>query len=252
MKWELLTSPKIGQMSRQTPVILNIGAIEQHGPHLPVITDALIGEYFTDRIDSALGNEVLILPQVSICCSEHHMSFPGTLTVSHETFMAYVSDILKSVVAHGFTNIILFNSHGGNLAIGQVIMEKLGHRHPEINFFMLTWWKVAAAELKLIQESDFGGVGHACELETSMLMAIAPDLIDVDKIKDTKLQTIHEWADADMLTAGKASHQRSMKDLTAGTGVFGAPSFATAEKGQKIVDIVSQELITIVADIFKK
>ncbi|WP_417624286.1 creatininase family protein [Paremcibacter congregatus] len=252
MKWHKLTSPKLGKMDRSTPVVLNIGAIEQHGPHLPLETDALIGQYFTDRMEQDLGDKVLILPQIAVCCSEHHMSFPGSLTVRHETLLSYVSDVLQSVVSHGFRNVILFNSHGGNLAIGQVIMEKLGHRHPDVNFFMLTWWKVAGPQLKEIQESNFGGVGHACEFETSMLMYFAPELIDKDQIKDTKLQTVHEWADADMLVAGKASHQRSMAELTAGTGVFGSPSYATREKGQKIVDCVTEELVKILTDIYQK
>ncbi|MBL4895016.1 MAG: creatininase family protein [Emcibacter sp.] len=247
MKWENLTSPKLDKMDRKIPVVLNIGAIEQHGAHLPVVTDALIGRYFTGRLEEELP--LLVLPQVAVCCSEHHMSFTGTLTVRHETFLSYVCDILESVIAHGFTNIVLFNSHGGNLAIGQVIMEKLGHRHPDVEFFMITWWKVAIERLKKVQESDFGGVGHAGEFETSMLMHIAPELIEMSEAKDTPLQSTHSWADADLLNGGKASHQRSMADLTNKTGVFGAPSYASPEKGKLIVDIVTDELTQILKDI---
>lgn len=249
MKWEHLTSPKLGAFDRATPVVLNIGAIEQHGAHLPLETDALIGRHFTDRLDAALGDNVLILPQVAVCCSEHHMSFPGSLTVRHETMLAYVCDVLESVVAHGFTNIVLFNSHGGNLAIGQVIVEKLGYRHPKVNFFMLTWWKVAGDKLRALQESAFGGVGHACEFETSMIQHIAPELVDTDVIRDTPLQSTFDWADADLLTGGRGSHQRSMAELTAHTGVFGTPSLANAAKGKAIINIVTDELVGMLKDI---
>jgi creatinine amidohydrolase len=198
MKWDLLTSPRLGAIDRRTPVMLNIGAIEQHGGHLPLVTDALIGRHFTDRIDAALGERVLILPQIAVCCSRHHMLFPGTLTVRHETFLAYLTDMLESVVAHGFTNIVLFNSHGGNLAIGQVALEAFGNDHPEIELYLLTWWKIAADELASIQESGFGGVGHACEFETSLIQLIAPELIDEAAAIDQLPIHAHDWAVADM------------------------------------------------------
>lgn len=249
MKWENLTSPQLAKLDRRTPIVINIGAIEQHGAHLPLVTDALIGRYFTDMVDEQLGGKVLTLPQVAVCCSQHHMDFVGTLTVRHETLLQYVCDILESVVAHGFTNIVLFNSHGGNLAIGQVIVEKLGNAHPGVNFFMMTWWKIASEKLGTLQESDFGGVGHACEFETSLLLHIAPELVDRDHIKDTPLQTIHEWADADLLNAPRASHHRTMADLTAGTGVYGAPSHASAEKGACIAEIVTTELLRILLEV---
>lgn len=96
MKWQELSSPRLDAVDRNTPVIFNIAAIEQHGPHLPLDTDALIGRHFTDRIDAELGDQVLILPQLPVCCSRHHMAFAGTLTVRHETFLAYITDLLGS------------------------------------------------------------------------------------------------------------------------------------------------------------
>jgi len=184
MKWELLTSPRLAAIDRRTPVVLNIGAIEQHGGHLPLVTDALIGRHFTDRIDESLGEGVLTLPQIAVCCSRHHMQFPGTLTVRHETFLAYLTDILESVAAHGFRNIVLLNSHGGNLAIGQVALEAFGNDHPEVEIHLLTWWQIARDELLALQESGFGGVGHACEFETSLVQLIAPELIDAQAASD--------------------------------------------------------------------
>lgn len=251
MKWENLTSPQLAKLDRRTPVVMNIGAIEQHGAHLPLVTDALIGRYFTDMVDERLGAEVLTLPQVAVCCSQHHMDFVGTLTVRHETLLQYVCDILESVVAHGFTNIVLFNSHGGNLAIGQVIVEKLGGAHPSVNFFMMTWWKIASEKLAVVQESEFGGVGHACEFETSLLLHFAPELVDPDHIRDTPLQTVHAWADTDLLNAPKASHHRTMADLTDGTGVYGAPSYASADKGARIAGFVIEEMKKILLEVAK-
>src|SRR5690606_7602377 len=94
MRWERLTTAEIAALDRSIPVLLNIAAIEQHGPHLPLDTDARIGAHFLDELDRRLHERVLILPPVVVCASEHHMDFPGTLTVRHATLLAYVTDIL--------------------------------------------------------------------------------------------------------------------------------------------------------------
>lgn len=249
MKWELLTSPRLGEVDRNIPVVLNIAAIEQHGPHLPLATDALIGRHFTDRIDVELGDQVLVVPQVAICCSRHHMAFAGTLTVRHESFLAYLTDLLASIAAHGFRNIVIFNSHGGNLAIGQVALESFGNDFPEVELFMLTWWRIAADELAAIQESEFGGVGHACEFETSLVQLIAPELVEIDAAVDQLPVHGFHWAAADLLNAGRAAHHRTMHQLSAGTGVSGCPSRASPEKGRTISDAVTRAATAMLRDI---
>ncbi len=251
MKWVELTSPQLGAIDKSTPVLLSIGAIEQHGAHLPVETDALIGRYFSERLDQRLGDNLLVIPQLSICCSRHHMDFPGTLTVKHETFLAYVTDVLEAVVAHGFRKVIILNSHGGNLGVAQVLLERFGMDHPEIDLFTMTWWNVVREQLLDIQESECGGVGHACEFETSLVQHIAPELVDGSKIKDQLPVFKYHWAGGDMLHAGKAMHHRTMGELTDGTGTFGRPSMASAEKGARIADSVTDALCAIVGDIIE-
>lgn len=249
MKWEDLTSPQLGAIDRDVPVVLNIAAIEQHGAHLPLATDATIGKHFTDSIDAALGRDVLIVPQIAVCCSRHHMAFAGTLTVRHETFLAYLTDLLGSIAAHGFRKIVLFNSHGGNLAIGQVALEAFGNDHPDVEVFMLTWWKIAGTALEAIQESGFGGVGHACEFETSLMQMIAPKLVDMAQAIDQPPQDAFRWSEADMLHGAAAAHHRTMYQLSAGTGVSGSPSYATPEKGRRISDAVMKRSTEMLTDI---
>jgi creatinine amidohydrolase len=234
MMWQSMTSAEIAAIDRNTPVALGIAAIEQHGPHLPVNTDALIGQHFLDAIDERLGTRVLILPLVQVCCSEHHMKFAGTLTVRHETLLAYVGDILDSVAAHGFRNLILLNSHGGNQAIGQVILEKFGVRHPDHRIAFLTWWRIAAPELVMITESGFGGVGHACEFETSLVMQAQPSAVRLDRIPGRSNAATFKWAQSDMLVGGRATLYRGMVEQSGGSGVVGDPTTASAEKGARI------------------
>ena len=249
MKWDLLTSPQIDALDRSIPVVMNIGAVEQHGPHLPVATDHMIGGYFLDQIDEQIPDGILIIPSVKVCCSAHHMDFSGTLTVSHETLIHYVSDICSAVHAQGFKTFVLFNSHGGNLAVGHVLVEKLGAQFLDMSIAMLTWWQIAPDALNAIQESGFGGVGHACEFETSILMAIDPNLVQPTYKNDYSQPETFHWAAADMLTGSKASLHRSMNEITGGTGVAGCPKLATVEKGQAITQAVTMAAIEILDDL---
>lgn len=244
-----MTSPMIAATDRAVPLVMNISAVEQHGPHLPVGTDAMIGENLLDRVDARMGNDLLVLPQLKVCCSSHHMDFGGTLTIRHETMLAYVCDVLESALTQGFKTVVLFNSHGGNEAIGRVIVEKLGHRHPKAQVAMLTWWTVARDALGKIQESGFGGVGHACEFETSLMMHFLPKLVDTGAIADPDMPQPYCWARADMLNAPSGVLYRSMKTQSGGAGTVGRPSFASAEKGQRIADAVVERLCAMIADL---
>ncbi|KKC37788.1 creatinine amidohydrolase [Devosia epidermidihirudinis] len=245
MKWEDLTTVEFDALDRTIPVFLNIAAIEQHGPHLPVATDALIGNHFLDRLDTVLGQQVLVLPQVKVCCSRHHLDFAGTLSVSHMTFLAYVTEVLNSVVHAGFKRIVVVNSHGGNQAIGQVLVEQFGSDNPGVTIAMATWWTLARTALAEISESGPFGVGHACEFETSLIQLIAPEKVR-GPIPDGKHYVhTYEWAEGDMLRGAGGSVYRSMKDISGGSGIVGEPSYASPEKGQRISDAVVEQLIAV-------
>lgn len=248
MIWDELTSPQIGSLDKNIPVLLPIAATEQHGPHLPLATDRMIGEHFANKLNGEIPDGILILPIVGIGCSDHHMDFPGSLTHAHDTFAQQVREIANSVIRHGFRKIIIQNSHGGNLGIGQVITEQLGFENPDCQFVSLTWWRIASESLKDITETGPGGVGHACEFETSLMLLIAPSLVDRNKIVPGANQSTFDWAEGDMLRGPEASYFRTMKQMTP-NGVFGDPTKATMEKGQQISDCVVNALKKIVNDL---
>lgn len=250
MIWENLTSPEIKELDRNIPVILPIAAIEQHGFHLPLATDKLIGNHFCVHLDKEIPDRVLILPVMSIGCSEHHMDFSGSLTLQHNTFLLQAEDILHSVTHHGFKNLILLNSHGGNQGIGQVIVEHFGNRHPECRIVMATWWKIAGNSLDELNESGPGGVGHAGEFETSLMMTINPGLVRTDGMMDRQNTANFDWATGDLLRGPRAFLYKSMKNLTP-NGVFGEPAKFSPEKGQKITQIVVENLRKIVLDLYE-
>ena len=132
----------------------------------------------------------------------------------------------------------------------EVIVEHFGHRHPECRIVLATWWKITGDALFELNETGEGGVGHAGEFETSLMMLIAPELVHHDKIEGKKNQQSFEWANGDMIRGPKASLYRSMKAMTP-IGVFGDVRMVSAEKGQKITDIAVDALKKIVLDLYQ-
>ncbi len=249
MIWDQLTTKQLSKLDKNIPVLLNLAATEQHGAHLPLATDRIIGEHFAASLNKEMREKILILPSVSIGCSDHHMGFLGSISLSHYTFSAIVKDIITSVLHHGFRKIILLNSHGGNQGIMQVIIEQLGYANPTAHIIGVTWWNLAKEELRNIAETGFGGTGHACEFETSLMLAITPDLVNKAEIVKGANVSTFAWAEGDMLQAGRASYYRTMKTMTP-NGVFGDPTMASAEKGIKISTCVIKSLKKLALDVY--
>lgn len=255
MYWRTRTRLELANVSKQTPVLLPIAAIEQHGDHLPVDTDLIINEHFCRRVDAALPDSILIAPPVAITCSGHHADFAGTLTVTHSVLFDYLQAVVDSIIQQGFLKIIIFNSHGGNQAIGQSVVESAGLCHPAAHLLMVNWWKLAREKLTALTDTGFGGTGHACEFETSLVAAIAAEqnephepLVRADHINPTPLEKTPAWAAGDLLHAPSVAYHRTMRELT-GDGVFGDPSAYSAQKGEAITRAVVDELKEIVTTV---
>jgi creatinine amidohydrolase len=248
MKWKEMTAVELRALDRKVPLLLPVAAVEQHGPHLPTATDSMIAEHLCLTAEAELSETVLLLPTVTVGCSGHHLDFGGTLSVDHTTFIAYVSGILDSVAAAGFRDIVIFNSHGGNQAAAQVMVESWGMSHPKCRVVLLTWWKLAGEALSAITETGPGGVGHAGEFETSLMLAIAPDLVRHDRIEKGGNLPTFPWAESDMIRGAQGLLHRPVRGMTS-NGVFGDPTAASAEKGRRIAEAVVDRLKTVIADL---
>src|SRR6476661_8730242 len=158
-------------------VVVAFGATEQHGPHLPLATDALIGDHLARRIADRL--DAFVAPTVRIGCSEHHLEFPGTLSVSESTFHDVVADIVRSLARGGFRRVILLPTHGGNFGPLGAAVEALGPEEGiEVRALTDLGALLAIAQLGADEHGvplPEGGL-HAGEWETSMLQAIHPEL----------------------------------------------------------------------------
>ena len=245
MQWASLRRGQLDGIDRGTPVVLNMAATEQHGEHLPLGTDWMIGEAILERADQALGDRLLLLPTLRVGCSEHHMRFPGTLTLSHDTFRAWVNDVIGSAVRHGFKRFVLLNSHGGNQAIAAVLTEELGQRHGDAEFVVANWWTIAAMRLAELQEGPLGSVGHACEFETSIVEHLAPELVDRELAEDGGIQHRAPLMAQDLLHRAPAAAYRPFQAMTE-NGVFGMPSLANAEKGERVLAAATAALVELI------
>src|SRR3954447_7785565 len=184
LELDKLTWPEVKaelEAGRDT-VVLALGATEQHGPHMPLATDALLGDEFAravaDRIDA------FVAPTVRVGCSSHHLDFPGTLSLEDETFHAIVHDLVRSLARGGFRRIVLLPTHGGNFAPLAAALEKLG----EVEGVKVVGMTDLTALLRVAQvgEQEHGvplGEGglHAGEWETSMLLSVNPELVNMDR-----------------------------------------------------------------------
>jgi creatinine amidohydrolase len=251
MKWIELRSSQIGALSRDTVLVLPTAAVEQHGPHLPVGTDSLIAEGIADRLDKVCSEKLLVLPVQKLGCSEHHMKFPGTLSISHEAFKITVMDTLSAVMRQGFRRVLILNAHGGNQSVGGVIAEKAAQSWPEAEVIFASWWRVAADRIERIAEGDLRVVGHACEFETSLMLALHPKLVDMKLAVDDGIPP-----NAPQLRIGHGTALQAIPfDRLTKHGVYGHATLGTAEKGERVlreVTIALQELISSVWPAEKK
>ncbi len=250
MFWDHLTSPEIEKLDRNIPVVMPIAATEQHGPHLPLATDRMIGEHFCRELNQRIPEDVLILPIVAVGCSEHHTDFAGSLSVQHETFLKQLLDVAQCVDKYGFKNLLAFNSHGGNQAIGQSFVEIFGYRHPQCRVALATWWRIADTELRQISDTGPGGTGHAGELETSLMLLIAPELVKTDQIQPKANVPDFKWAEGDLLSGPRLSLYRRMKEKTP-IGAFGEAAAGSREKGERVTSAVGSALEEIIMDLRK-
>ncbi len=237
--WQDLSWPAFRDLPPDTVAVLPVAAIEQHGPHLPVEVDSQLGEQValrTARLLDARGQKVLVLPMLWAGVSEHHMSFGGTITLDLPTYSAVIEGIIKSIIRHGFRRVVLLNGHGGNENALRCITDELTpkYRIPIVEF---TYWYAAAEAIEAILETQ-KGLQHACEAETSMMMAVRPELVAEARIPLAKANRTPDVSD---IAGGGVYRWRTIGAMSS-SGVGGNPEAASAAKGVRLFDAVAGTL----------
>ncbi|MCH7717228.1 MAG: creatininase family protein [Gemmatimonadetes bacterium] len=196
---ERLTSPQVAAALKEgkTTIVVPCGAVEQHGPHLPLFVDAEHGTRLGAEVARRMGN-TLVAPTIRIGCSEHHMSFSGTISLEETTFQAVCRDYCVSLSRHGFRKICMLPTHGGNFRPLRDMLDDLNEavrpHHSTVRAFtdllgMLEAWRRAVQE-----ESGLGARvgGHADIAESSIMLCLHPDLVQVDRAQEGHVSGVDE------------------------------------------------------------
>jgi len=244
-----LTSEEVGKLDRDIVALIPFGSVEQHSLHLPLGTDSIIAETIAQRLEAMLPDQVLLVPLVWLGCSAHHLDFPGSLTAEINTFIKTGEEIVTSLAHHGFRKFMLLNGHGGNVNKLDVLAEKLRYGgNSNLKVVSVTYWHLIQKEIEAIRESPIGGMGHACELETSLMLAAHPELVRSDRLDKDGPSQPSGFVRHDMFQGGSVTVVQTFKEMTRHGG-FGDPTQASAEKGEKILEAVLAKLSQVVGEI---
>jgi len=244
VEWMKLKARELCELAgRGATVIMPVGSMEQHGPHLPVQVDALLAGEVSRRAALRLAQHhpVVVAPTVWMGLAEHHMNFGGTFTLDFDAYLAVLRCLCHSVDRHGFPRIFILNGHGGNVSALGVIAEELAHEL-EARIATVTYWHLQQTKdafAGILEHQDT--VLHAGEAESSMLLALLPDLVDQEAMRNT------EGPMGGIVRPSGAYGFQHISDISP-TGVLGKPQSATAEKGERLLDAAAEAVADAVLD----
>jgi creatinine amidohydrolase len=226
-----LTWQQVDALPRETTLlVLPTAAIEQHGHHLPLATDTLINNLLLGKALAKIPAEVAIyaLPPVCYGKSNEHIGFAGTLSVSAQTFMAVVRDLGASIAASGFKKVALYNTHGGNTSLVDVLARDL---RAEFGLRTFTLFGSPGSKFEGVSEQERTYGFHAGEIETAFLLHATPELVRQDAYTANYIARID---DGEVLKPeGSSANFAWLTRDIAPSGVLGDPTAATAEKGER-------------------
>ncbi len=233
-----LNWPSVEALSKDTPVVFPVAALEQHGRHLPLFTDSLLLGEIVRRAAERLSGRILFAPLQWLGNSEHHLDFSGTLSAPPRAYIDLLNGLMENFIQHGFRRIVFINGHGGNDVPGRQAIFEVRQRYRQRSDLLLlfaTYWQLGGkpweAEPRLQQRQ----MGHACEWETSMILRLAPKLVG-------PLSQLEPVPSGHALEP--AARAWTTKDRTA-AGYIGDPRSATPEKGEALFRIFTDDVVAL-------
>ena len=249
--WSEMTWPEIEEASRSdTMVLVPMGSMEQHGPHLPLDTDSEIASRVVQKVVERLSRrrEALIFPPIRFTYSLHHMSFPGTISLSSDTLINVVVEICSCIIQHGFKKIAIINTHGGNSSLLRMAVDRIKNRLGVSPVVVDCWPFLKNSEKgrrcidEVCEECPPLIGGHAGEFETSLRLAMLPHDIDgqlCNKMNEVSYKNLPEGVFA----------RKNFKSLTE-AGYIGSPHLASSKKGKKLIECLVHELANFLETFF--
>jgi creatinine amidohydrolase len=241
-----LTWPEVNEVVLQRRVaLIPVGAIEQHGPHLPVDVDNTFVEHICEETARRSGGTAISMPPVHYGYNAHNMDFPGTIDIKMEHFIAYCCDIGESLAHQGFRRMLFVNGHGSNAPLCDLIARKITVTTPAMAG-AVNHWQVAWDVIQGLLEGGPYAADHACEWETSEYLALKPHLVQHDKIVDEipAHRGGPRWLYPDLSTQ-RWVHFMNWWSKMNDSGVAGTPSKATAEKGRQMLETTVARLVDV-------
>jgi creatinine amidohydrolase len=246
-----LTWREVDQLDRaNTLAIVPTGALEQHGFHMPLGTDAYVAEAVAQAAMDRLAGKLdfVVLPTLPLGQSPEHMEYAGTISLSAQTYLQVISDICSSLAKHGFKKIVFLNGHGGNNGMLEAASFQVRLDY-DVRMFVINVWSIltrpegkAQINREARDETDL----HAGEMETSMVLAIDPDLVLEAEAED---DISENYARGKLVTfSGPVLLGWSSLDVTP-SGASGEPSKASVEKGEQLMSYLTNILCEAIEEI---
>jgi creatinine amidohydrolase len=247
-----LTWTEIEAMADKENVVLiqPVGAIEQHGPHLPLVVDSAIGSGILGQALATLDSAIPAygLPNLYYGKSNEHWHFPGTITLSSQTLIAILLDVADSLYRAGFRKLIFMNSHGGQPEVMNIVARDIHQKYGDFLVFPLFTWKVSniVAELFDSKEQELGI--HAGAIETSLMLSLLPEQVRMER---AVCEFPPESPPESLLSMeGKLPFAWVTKELSK-SGVLGDATMATKEKGDRILAALVQGWCKVIAEVYQ-
>ena len=244
MRFHDLTWPLLRQVPRDRTVVLApIAACEQHSRHLPTFTDTLLVTAVAEGAEQRLPEQVLLLPTLWLGASAHHLRFGATLSAAVDTHIDLLCDLLTPLLDDGYKRLLVLNGHGGNLDTMQVALRRLQPRYRDRQLAAASYWDLAAKELADLAEGPRKVMGHACEFETSMVLALRPDLVRREEVRDDPPPAEPELRG---LYLAEDMKQRTRQ------GAVGYPELASAEKGRAFLQAATARTAEVIQALLRR
>lgn len=246
MLLENLTWPEVKKLRPATRIVLlPFGSFEQHGPHLPLTTDTDLVTAVARGVEAERPQKILCLPTLWPGHSTHHLFFPGTLSVSQRPYVELVLELCRSVARMGGRKVFLLNGHGGNDVPLRSALRDLKTELPAVRFVFASYWTLAAQGIKEIRESGPGGLGHACEMETSLMLHLHPTRVKKHLARRDGPKHTDPYRRADLLYSRPVYFVNEFREVSK-TGTVGQPELASAEKGRRFLERIIKDVTAFV------
>jgi creatinine amidohydrolase len=230
--------------------VVPVGAFEQHGKHMPLDTDWRLVSHVAEAaaMKASAKVPVVLLPTIWTGFSPHHMQFKGTVSLSLSTFQTVIQEVCRSLWTHGFRKILLLNGHGGNMAPLRSIAAEMRFAD-QVRVAVASYWDFAVPDIQSWRKSAPGGIDHACEMETALMMHVDGRLVKREHIKNALWFPKSGYLSGDLTIGGQVTISFDLAEIS-DEGVAGDPSTATPERGEQLFNIIVDRVAAFIEHFF--